>query len=165
MNLEYGIRYKEIGPKDCDDSSVMTHLINLVNWTWVALEPINSLFERFDRSNQPWTWNIWTTRLSLWHGLNINMIHTVWRIFVCIGVKLVRGAYIEGERQLAEKSNKESEVWSTKELTDKWWESGIVSFFRLKYYHIGQFITRISNVFTKNQIQFKKKIIPRQRWV
>jgi len=35
-------------------------------------------------------------------------------------VKLVRGAYIEGERQLAEKSNKESEVWSTKELTDKW---------------------------------------------
>ena len=35
------------------------------------------------------------------------------------GVKLVRGAYIEGERILAESLNKETAVWSAKHETDK----------------------------------------------
>ena len=37
------------------------------------------------------------------------------------GVKLVRGAYIEGERILAESLNKETAVWSAKHETDKKW--------------------------------------------
>jgi proline dehydrogenase len=44
-----------------------------------------------------------------------------------LGIKLIRGAYMEEERELASKNNYESPIWETIELTHECYDSNLIN--------------------------------------